>query len=87
MPLISTLYRMGLLGAADGLGRGQRGPLLKIFYMYPTMMKLVIVISYLKKIQKFLDHVTHLLSSPDSIFSPVINNFCYIDKYILIFNF
>ena len=38
---------------------------------YPTMMKLDTVISYLKKIQKYMNHVAHPLSSADiSIFAP-----------------
>ena len=28
-----------------------------------------------------MNHVTHPLSSPDSIFSPEISKFCYIKKY------
>ena len=50
---------MGIFGAAHGLwggrggGRGrQKGPLPKICYRYPTMMKLGKVIPYLKKIKK-----------------------------------
>ena len=45
------------------------------------MMKLGIVISYLKKIQK-TNHMTHSLSSPDiSIFSLETSNCCYFKKY------
>ena len=57
-------------------------PLLEICHTYPTMMKFGTVISYLKKIQKYTNHVTHALSSTDiSIFSPEITKFCYIKKY------
>ena len=35
--------------------RGQKGPLPKIFYTYPTMMKLGTVIPYLKKTQKIYE--------------------------------
>ena len=46
------------------------------------MMKLGTVIPYLRKIQKYINHVTHPLSSADiSIFSPKISKFCYIKKY------
>ena len=40
------------------------------------------VIPYLKKIQKYLDHWTNLLSSVDiTNFSLKMSNFCYIGKY------
>ena len=44
---------------------GQKGPLPEICHTYPTMMKLGTVIPHLKKIQKFINHVTHPLSSAD----------------------
>ena len=51
-----TLFRMGLFGAAHRLGSGQKGPLLpNICQTYPTMIKLAIVILYLKKIQKIYE--------------------------------
>ena len=51
-----TLFRMGIFGAALGWGGGaKRPPLPKICHTYPTMMKLGIVISYLKKIQKICE--------------------------------
>ena len=67
---------MGLFGAAHGWGWGggegskKSPPLPKICHTYPIMMKLDILIPYLKKIQKkYIDHVTHPLSSADiSIF-------------------
>ena len=75
---------MRLFGA-HGWG-GQKGPFPKICHAYSTMMKLDAVIPYLKKIQKHIIHVTHLWSSGDiSIFSPEVNNFCYI-RYRLHFN-
>ena len=49
-----TLFRMGFFGAAHGWG-GQKGPLPKICYTYPTMMKLGTVIPYPKKIQKIYE--------------------------------
>ena len=59
----------------DGLFRGCSrmsglfwGPLFKICHTYPTMMKLGTVKPYLKS-KKYIDHVTHPLSSTDiSIF-------------------
>ena len=37
---------------------------------------------YPKKIQKYITHVTHPLSSGDiNIISPEASNFCYIKKY------
>ena len=52
---------------------GQEGPLHKICHIYP--MKLGTII-------KYINHVTHLLSSvTSSFFSPKISNFCYIKKY------
>ena len=50
---VLTLFRMGIFGAAHGLGGGgQKGPLPKICHTYPTMMKLGTVVPYPKKIQK-----------------------------------
>ena len=46
------------------------------------MMKLGTPIPYLKKIKKYINHVTHTLCSSDiSIFSPEISRFFYIKKY------
>ena len=45
---------MGFFGAAHGWG-GQKGLLPKICHLYPTMMKLGTVISYLKKIKKIYE--------------------------------
>ena len=44
---------MGIFGAAHGW-RG-KDPLPKIYYTYPTMMKLDTVTPYLKKIQKIYE--------------------------------
>ena len=64
------------------IGGGQKGPLPKICHTYPAMMKLGTVIPYLKKIQKIYKSRDTPFSSADiSIFSPEINNFCYIKKY------
>ena len=74
---------MGLFEAAHGWGRGgKKAPLSKICHTYPTIMKLLIVIPYLEKVKKYMNHVTHPLSSGDiSIFSPEISKLCYIKKY------
>ena len=46
------------------------------------MMKLGTPIPNLKKIKKYINHVTHTLCSSDiSIFSPEISRFFYIKKY------
>ena len=50
-----TLFRMGTFWASHGWG-GQKGSLLpKICHTYPTMMELVTVIHYPKKIQKIYE--------------------------------
>ena len=60
----------------------KKGPHCKICHTYITLMKLGIVMPYLKKIQKIHKSSDTLLSSADvSIFSPEISNFCYIKKY------
>ena len=54
----------------------------KMSYTYLAMMKLPTVIHYLKKIQKYINHVKQPLSSAGiNIFSPEIEKFCYIKKY------
>ena len=63
---------MGQFGVAQGWGGegvGQKDPLPKICHTYPSVMKLDTIMPYLKKTQKYMNHVTHLLSSSDiSIF-------------------
>ena len=41
-------------------GGGKKTPLPKISDINPSMMKLSIIIPYLKNIQKYINHVTHL---------------------------
>ena len=62
---------------------GKKAPLPKICHTYPTIMKLGTVIPYVKKIQKkYMNHVTHPLSSDDiSSSSPEISKVCCINKY------
>ena len=64
-------------------GGGKKAPRLpKICRTYPTMMKLGTVIPHLRKMLKYISHVTHCISSADiSIFSPEISKFCYVKKY------
>ena len=50
-----TLFRMGILEAAQGWGEAKRPSLQKICYTHPTMMKLGTVIPYLKKVQKIYE--------------------------------
>ena len=78
---VLILFRMGFFGTAHEWGV-KKAPHPKICHTYPTLMKLGTVVPCLKKIQKYINHVAHLLSSADtSIFSPKISNFCYIRKY------
>ena len=78
---VLILFRMGFFGTAHEWGV-KKVPQPKICHTYPTLMKLGTVVPCLKKIQKYINHVAHLLSSADtSIFSPKISNFCYIRKY------
>ena len=50
---VLTLFRSGLFGAAHGCGEGPKKSIIpKICHTHPTMMKLGLVISYLKKNQK-----------------------------------
>ena len=65
------------------MGEPKRLPLPKICHTYPTIMEFGTAIPYLKKIQKYINHVTHPLSSADiSSFSLEISKFCYIKKYM-----
>ena len=64
---------MGFFGVAqDRVGGGKKAPLPKIFYTYPTMMKLRTFIPQLKKVQKI--HKSRdkslTISADISIFSP-----------------
>ena len=75
-----------------GNGEGKNAPSLK--YVAQTMMKLGIVIPYLKKIQLVYKLPDAPLDSADiTIFSLEISNFCYIKKcryrlqYLIILTF
>ena len=74
----------------EGGGGGEgRPPLPKICHTYPTMMKLGKLYLTQRRCKKYMNHVTHLLSSAEiSIFSPEISKFCYIkkDRYRLYFD-
>ena len=59
----------GLFRGCSQIGGAKRSLLPKICHTYPTMMKLGTVVPYLKKIKKYMNHVTYPLSSADiSIF-------------------
>ena len=69
------LLRVGIFGAAHGWG-DKKASLPNVCHTYPAMKKLSKVIPYLKKIQKYINHVTHPLSSADiSIFHRKSANF------------
>ena len=56
---------MGLFGATSGFW-GKKAPQLpKICHTYPTMMKLYTVVLTQERSKKYIDHVTHHLSSAD----------------------
>ena len=60
----------------------QKCPLPKICQTYPIMMKYSLVIPYLTNIQnKYKSRDTPTKFFNISIFSPKINNFCYVKKY------
>ena len=52
---ILALFSIGLFGAAQGWGGGQKTPLPKILHTYLTMMKLGTVIPNPNKIQKIYE--------------------------------
>ena len=71
----------GLFRGCSRMGEGQKGPHSLKSVAHPTMMKLSKLIHYSKKIQKYMNHVTHSFSSGDiSIFSPKISKFCHFKK-------
>ena len=58
-----------------GMGNQKVTPFLKIIYPDPTITKIGTVISYLKKIKKYIDHVTHpLIAANINTVSPEIRN-------------
>ena len=81
------LFRMGLFW--DAHDREEEGGRQKDLpspkpVTHPTMKKLGTVVPYLKKIEKNLNHVTHLLSSASiSIFSLEISN----SWFLILFTF
>ena len=84
MTITLTLFRMGLLRAAHRWWKQNVSPfpcLPKICYTCPTMMKLGTFIPYLKKIRKYMNHMTHpLCSAGISSFTPEVSKFCCIKK-------
>ena len=72
----------GTFQGCSQIGGEIKGPSFLKSDTYLMMMRLGTVLSYLKKIQKYIDHVTHFLNSAGiSIFSLETGNFCYIKKY------
>ena len=64
------------------MGGGGEAPSLKSVICILQWWNLAHLYLNWKRSKKFTSHVIHLLSSADiSIFSPEINNFCYIKKY------
>ena len=80
---ILTLLTMGLFfGAAHGLGGPKRLPSLKYVLHILQWWHLAQLCITQRRSKKYINHVTHHLSSADiSIFSPKISKFCYTKKY------
>ena len=80
-----NLILLNLFCCCSRMGGGEEGKkasLPKICHTYPTMMKLGIVITYLKKNQKIYESSNTLLQfSWRRHFLPKINRFSYIKKY------
>ena len=81
--LFLSLFRMGFFRAAQGRGGGdQRPPSLKSVTHIIKWWNLAASYLTQRRSKKYMNHVTHLLSSVDiSIFSAEISKFCYIKKY------
>ena len=78
------LFRMGFFGAAHGCGgAGPKSPhSLKSVTHIPQWWHWAQLYLTQRRSIKYMNHVTHPLSSGDiSIFSLEINKFCYIKKY------
>ena len=76
-----TLFRMGLFRVAH-IWKAKRLPFPKICHTYPAIRKLAQVYLTSKRSKKYINPMTHPLSSADiCIFSPEISSFCYIKKY------
>ena len=76
-----TLFRMDLLGTADGWEGDKKAPFPKTSHISYNH-EILLLIPYLKKTQKHMNPVTYSLSSADiSIFSLEIKKLCYIKDY------
>ena len=81
------IFRMTFFGTAQVQEEGSKShppplPARSKNLSYISLMKLGTVGTYLEKIQKYVNHVIHPMSSADtSIFQLEISNFCYIKKY------
>ena len=79
-----TVFRMGFFGAAHVLGGGGGRKALSLKSVTHILQWENLAQLYLtqRRSKKYMNHVTHPLSSADiSIFSPEISKFCYIKKY------
>ena len=85
---LTDLIQDGSFRGCSRTAESQKDLIPKTSHTYPTMMKLSTVIPYLKKTQKYINHVTHHRSSAEiNIFSPGISKSCYIKKYRLYISF
>ena len=77
-----SLFRMSIFRAAHGWGRAKRpSPSLKSVTHILQWWNLAQLYLTQRRSKKYMNHVTHPLSSADiSIFSPEISKFCYIKK-------
>ena len=79
-----TLFRMGLFGATHGWGakKSPPPPSLKSVTHILQWWNLAQLYLTLKRFRKYMNHITHQLSSAEiSIFSPKISKICCIKKY------
>ena len=82
-----TLFRMGFFGAAHGWGV-KRPPSLKSVAHILQWLNLAQLYLTQRRSKKYMNHMTHPLSSADiNILSPIINKFCYIKIYRCRFHF
>ena len=80
--LILTLFiQDGHFRGWSGMGGAKRSPLPKITYILQWWNLAQLYLTE-RRLEKYINHVTHPLSSADiSIFSPEISTFCYTKKY------
>ena len=84
MVVIINPIQDGLFRGCSGMGRGgaKRPPSLKSVTYILQRWNLAQLYLSQRRSRKYMNHVTHPLSSADiSIFLPEISRFCYIKKY------